>query len=63
MSIRGYRVAVRWVNGDNDSSSDKYIMTSAYIFDRVYERRPTYPEIYGISVTVYMIYVNIGDGG
>jgi hypothetical protein len=38
-------------------------MTSAYIFDRVYERRPTYPEIYGISVTVYMIYVNIGDGG
>lgn len=36
-------------------------MTSAYVLDRVYERRPTYPEIYGISVIVHMIYVNIGN--
>lgn len=38
-------------------------MISAYIFNRIYERRPTYTKIHGIFIIIYVIYVNIGDSG
>lgn len=61
MGDGGHRITIRRVNRDNDSGSDKYIMVSAYIFNRVYERRPTFTKIYGVFIIIYMIYADISD--
>ena len=61
MGDGGNRIAVRWIDRDNDSSGNKYIMAGAYIFDGVYERGPAFTKIYGVFIIIYMIYANIGD--
>ena len=61
MSDGGNRITVRWINGDNDSGGNKYIMIGAYIFDRVYERGSASTKIYGVFITIYMIYANISN--
>lgn len=38
-------------------------MTSAYIFDRVYERGSALTTIYVIFIIIHMIYANISNGG